>query len=191
MPRRAPVFVLAIACLTFAPPADAKPGPAPKTTVRASASRAGAAKPAVNPSGLGQRTAGLSYLAVPASAFLPMALVAGDPPPGWEPQTMRFTAGVATVSLPEGARIRELTCIGQWVPAKNEGKSAMLRAQPLTGGTAEVVARAKVIGGTGVRRIESSADHHVSNFDHAYSIELVFNSAPTVHGCRIGYEPPV
>lgn len=142
----------------------------------------------VDPTGPGTRTQGLRYVTIGASAFRPMAWADHDVS-SFKPQTASFTQGLAPVTLPDGARLRELACFGKWDAAHNKNKKIRLRRRSLATGTQELLGAVSVHGGGGVRRLQTSVDHLVDNFENTYQLEIVFNRPPEVTGCRIGYEP--
>jgi hypothetical protein len=156
-----------------APAVDARPTPS-KTLTKSRTAK-------TNPTGLGPRTGGLKYAVVPPGSFAPVAWT-GDL------EQSRFTLGLAPLTLPDGARIREVSCFGDWDSANNTGEGVRLRRRGLASGS-EVLAMAEVFGGTGVRRLDATVDHVVDNFANAYQLEVVFNTKPAIRGCRIGFEP--
>lgn len=105
--------------------------------------------------------------------------------------TVNFTRGVAPVTLPEGARIREFSCFGSFDPANNRNKKIRLRRLDLASShVGEVIADVKVRPGSGVRRLDTVLNHTVDNFHNLYQVSVVFNTPPSIRGCRIGYVPP-
>jgi hypothetical protein len=179
MNARALFVTGAVATLLVAavPPAQGKPG-------RARADRDSGVARAMA-SGLGTRNDALRYVSIPPAAFGPMLST--------ETHAIGSAAtlakAIAPVSLPDGARVRDLACFGRWDPAHNLGKKIRLQAaSPAEAGHKSDIAVASVGKGEGVRRIDATADHVVDNFANTYQLIGVFNTPAALRGCRIAYE---
>lgn len=194
MSARVCLIALAVACLAFPLLSAAKPGvgfdPQRATAkVRATGE--------VNPSGLGKRAPALIYASVAGNAFMPAGFLTSGliaksgSVPSLDNQHTRFESGTASVQLPDGARLRELSCFGRdWTPDKNRGFGVKLMAKGLDDQASEELGRAKVIGGSGKRRLDADLDHVVDNFSFGYELRMNLNVDANITGCRIGFEPP-
>ena len=134
--------------------------------------------------GLGERQAKLQYLAIPPSAWQPMMWGTQT---GVTAATVSFNQVVAPVMLPDGAKIRELSCFGRFAK-DNVGEAIRLRAIPhdaTSGGP--ILGKAIVGASSQVQRAEVKLDHQVDNFASAYQIDAAFNGSPELRSCRIGY----
>lgn len=184
-------IALAIACLAFPLLSDAKPG---KTNARRVTSQT-LAPGKVNPTGLGKRDASLAYVSVPGRAFMPAAFLTGDvlkavdSMPTIDNEYTRYKSGTATVHLPDGARLRTLSCFGRWEHDNNVGKGIKLNARGLAGKT-KAVGKATYLGGAGYRRLDAELDHVVDNFQYGYELKVSLDVKAQISGCRIGYEVP-
>lgn len=183
--------VLAIACLAFPLLSDAKPG---KTDARRVTTQT-VGPGQVSPTGLGKRDPSLAYVSVPGRAFMPSAFVtsalleAVDSVPSIDNEHTRYKSGTATVFLPDGARLRTLSCFGSWDHDNNVGKGIKLDARGLAG-KSEMVGKAAFFGGSGYRRLDAELDHLVDNFQYAYELKVSLDVKAQINGCRIGYEVP-
>lgn len=193
MSARVRLFALAVPCLAFPLLSAAKPGADVEARRAATTQTLGK----VNPSGLGTRTQGLIYTSVARNAFMPAAFLTSGliaesgSLPRLDNQHTRFESGTASVQLPDGARLRELSCFGRdWSPDKNRGFGVKLMAEGLDDQASEELGRAKVIEGRGKRRLDASLDHVVDNFRFGYMLRMNLNVDARITGCRIGYEPP-
>lgn len=181
---------LAIVCLAFPLPSDAKPG---RSDARRVTQPVALGKK--NPSGLGKREPGLAYVSVPRRAFMPAAFLtsgviaqAGSVP-SVDNEHTRYESGTAPVFLPDGARLRSLSCFGSgWDHKNNVGKGIKLDARGLAG-SSETVGKATFNGGSGPRRLDAKLDHVVDNFTYGYELRVSLDVDAQISGCRIGYEP--
>jgi len=181
--RRHSLFFVAALSGILAPVAVAKPG---KTTI-GKAAKATLKGPKAK-TGLGERQAKLRYLSIPPAAWQPMM---------WTSQTKGTTAGtvsfnyvVAPVMLPDGAKIREVACFGDFDGNNNAGEAIRLREMPhdaVNGGA--ILAKPVIASSKQVQRAEAKLDHRVDNFSNVYQLEATFNGKPQLRGCRIGYTP--
>lgn len=133
----------------------------------------------MNATGPGTPTPGLVYISLGEADFIPRNFS----------DLNTWHSAITGLRLPQGARIRELACFGNWKPEDNEHYGVLLRRHEHATNKTETVATAPITGGGGLRRIEGTADHPVDNFLNSYQVEMMVKKTALLHSCRVGYLP--